>query len=156
MKPHKNVKIKLNDNMLPHYRIARKLQAQCLFSDGESGAKVEPWLKIHFYKSQIIHSRNQHMCRILESQMLFHQPQINLCIETSQGQNCGYRSRATRVHPKSQSWLNQRKYIFLRKSLLALAREYIRVSWSSFLLNFVCLFVLVKLLFLKMVVYSYF
>ena len=43
VKPHKNVKIKLNDNMLPHYyRIARKLQAQCLLSHGESGGKLSP------------------------------------------------------------------------------------------------------------------
>ena len=140
MKPHKNVKIKLNDNMLPHYRIARKLQVQCLLSDGESGAKVEPWLKIHFYKSQIIHSRNQHMCRILESQMLFHQPQINLCIETSQGQNCGYRSRATRVHPKSQSGLNQRNYLSLRESLHWLESTSVWVSLHLYSISFVCLY----------------
>ena len=44
-------------------------------------------------------------------------PKTNLCIESSQRQNSGYRSRATRVHPKSQSGLNQRNYLSLRESL---------------------------------------
>ena len=44
-------------------------------------------------------------------------PKTNLCIESSQRQNSGYRSRATRVHPKSQSGLNQRNYPSLRESL---------------------------------------
>ena len=44
-------------------------------------------------------------------------PKTNLCIESSKRQNCGYRSRATRVHPKSQSWLNQRNYLSLSESL---------------------------------------
>ena len=32
----------------------------------------------------------------------------------------------------------------LSERIIALAREYIRVSWSSFVINFVCLFVLVS------------
>ena len=122
-KYHKNAKIKFNDNMLPHYRIARKLQVQCLLSDGESGVKVEPWLKIHFSKSQNTHSRNQLICCFLESQKLFHRAgsTSNLkpiyALKAPNVRIVVIRSRATSVHPKSQSGLNQRNYLSLRESL---------------------------------------
>ena len=143
MKPHKNVNIKLNDNMLPHYRIARKLQVQCLLFDGESGAKVEPWLKIHFSKSQITHSRNQLLpwiSKAFSSGWFNLKPKTNLCIESSQRQNFGYRIRATLVHPESQSWLNQRNYLSLRESLHWLESTSVRVGLHLYSISFVCLY----------------
>ena len=129
--------------MSPHYyRIARKLQVQCLLSDGESGGKLSPDWKFIFPnpKLHILEISSSAASLNLKSFFIgLVQPQT-LCIESSQRQNCGYRSRATRVHPKSQSWLNQRNYLSLSESLHWLESTSVWVGLHLYSVSSVCLY----------------